>query len=336
MSSTVPHTTTSSSVPAGSQQGGFAAATPASDSGVSSTTSHAGSTGAGISPAVLGNSPLATSVGEREPASASSRTPLDSAIGSNVRSSTSATPSAHSATHTGADTTSADSVPAPVNIDIDGVTQRGQALLGQGQDLLEQGRQGAKELVDSKPVEDRNPAENHVSNLATGLAGVVLTAPLAAIERVSPQVSQSIDNAASTVGQQLSNLAHNAAPTAQNALEAVKSYLPASLGGGSTSTHASSTDTTTTTPSSSGPTVTERASGAASSAGQTISSTAQSAAETARSYLPESIANKLPTGAQTSTTGANTFTTGTATVESPYVARQDVKVSRLASQGRGK
>lgn len=305
--SSIPHTTTSSSIPAGSQQGGFAAAT--------GTT---GVTHQGINPAVLGNSPLATSVGERD---TSTKTGLDSAIGTNLGSSSATGSAAHTSHSAGTtattSTTSSDAAATPIKIDIDAAKQR-------GQELLEQGRQGAKELVDSKPVEERNEGEAHVGNLASGLAGVVLTAPLAAIEKVSPQVSQTIDNAASTVGQQLSNMAHNAGPTAQNALETVKSYLPASLGGGASSTHASTSPSTTTTSttSSTGPTVTERASDAAASAGQSISSTAQSAAETARSYLPESIANKLPGSAQSTTT------TGSSSVESPYVARSEIKVSR--------
>ncbi|KAK4053221.1 hypothetical protein OIO90_003995 [Microbotryomycetes sp. JL221] len=180
-------------------------------------------------------------------------------------------------------------------------------------------------LVAPQAKEDMNEATKHVDNLATGIAGVALTAPLAAIEKVSPvlaeKVQQGVESAKAAVsnatsgsshtttgstatGQQGQGIVAGAAQTAQGALETVKSYLPVSLGGKPADTSATTTPSTTTT--SSGPTLTERASNAATSTKDSIASTAQA-------YLPASIVGSKDTS---STTG---------NVNSPYVSRDDVK-----------
>lgn len=67
----------------------------------------------------------------------------------------------------------------------------------------------------------QNSAEKHVDNLATGLAGIVLTAPLAALESVAPAFSEKLTNAASVAADHAKNLATKLPST-----EKVTSSLP--------------------------------------------------------------------------------------------------------------
>lgn len=115
------------------------------------------------------------------------------------------------------------------------IKARGAAFVDQSAALAEQARTKAGEFVAPKEKEQLNPAEKHVDNLAGGIAGMVLTAPLAAVEKVSPVVADKLSAAASAASVQLQNAASSAGPVAssyaQSAVDAARGVLPAALGG---------------------------------------------------------------------------------------------------------
>ncbi|KAM0787889.1 hypothetical protein ACM66B_003939 [Microbotryomycetes sp. NB124-2] len=211
----------------------------------------------------------------------------------------------------------------------DGSTVPGRAAETIESTVTEQAHQSG--LVAPQQKSDMNEATKHVDNLATGIAGIALTAPLAAIEKVSPVLAEKVQagveqakatlssatsSAASTVqghtqgGQgQGQGVVAGAQQTAQNAFETVKGYLPTALGGRPADT------TTPSTTSSSGPNLTERATSAAAATKDPVASTAQA-------YLPASIVGGQKTTDSTSSSSAT---------ESPYVDRQDVKPTSTIS-----
>ncbi|KAK4047991.1 hypothetical protein OIV83_005025 [Microbotryomycetes sp. JL201] len=175
-------------------------------------------------------------------------------------------------------------------------------------------------LVAPQSKDDMNDATKHVDNLAAGIAGVALTAPLAAIEKVSPVLAEKVQAGVETAKSTLSSATSSAASAvqgqtqqagqgqgvvggaqqaAQNALETVKGYLPTALGGAlggkPADSTASSTSQTSTTMG--GPTLTERATSAA-------TSTKDSVASTAQAYLPASIVGGRKDESTSSTTSS--------------------------------
>lgn len=115
------------------------------------------------------------------------------------------------------------------------IKARGNALVDQSAALAEQAKVKAGELVAPKDKAELNPAEKHVDNLAGGIAGMVLTAPLAAVEKVSPVVADKLSAAAGAASTQLQDAANRAGPVAssyaQSAVDAARGVLPTALGG---------------------------------------------------------------------------------------------------------
>ncbi|GJN89292.1 hypothetical protein Rhopal_002272-T1 [Rhodotorula paludigena] len=78
-------------------------------------------------------------------------------------------------------------------------------------------------------TKDDEAAES-ISKLATGFGGMIVTAPLAAIEKVSPSLAHGISNAASSVGTTIHNLTHSHAG-AQSTAWTTESQHQAGIGG---------------------------------------------------------------------------------------------------------
>ncbi|GAA5998984.1 uncharacterized protein JCM10292_003235 [Rhodotorula paludigena] len=68
----------------------------------------------------------------------------------------------------------------------------------------------AHEMEHEQAKKDDEAAES-ISKLATGFGGMIVTAPLAAIEKVSPSLAHGISNAASSVGTTIHNFTHSQA-----------------------------------------------------------------------------------------------------------------------------
>lgn len=133
------------------------------------------------------------------------------------------------------------------------IQQKSHQYIDQAAELAAQAKVQAGELVAPKDKDQLNPTEQHVDSVTRGIAGsecrrsllpstradlgrhlptVLATAPLAAIEKVSPVVAQKLDNAAQSLAQQYHSTVEPAAGAyAQQASDAVRGYLPASLGG---------------------------------------------------------------------------------------------------------
>lgn len=181
---------------------------------------------------------------------------------------------------------------------------------------------------------------------------MIVTAPLAGIEKVSPVVADKISHGADVIAQQLQHARDQAAPVAASYLEQAKqtaqAYLPTALGGNVSSsasgqvgrpadsltlpqvTQQQAADRTAELANSAKATAADttnvaaaKAQDAGSATTSTLSNAAQQAAATAKAYLPESVGNKLPGGAATTSTSTTSTTTS---VDSPYVNRSADKV----------
>ncbi|KAK4703409.1 hypothetical protein P7C70_g2806, partial [Phenoliferia sp. Uapishka_3] len=73
-----------------------------------------------------------------------------------------------------------------------------------------------------------NDAEQHVDNLASGLGGMIINAPMAALEAVSPTVAQHLSNAAGVAQVHAQNLAQNlpTKETLQGHAQNLATHLP--------------------------------------------------------------------------------------------------------------
>ncbi|ORY49291.1 hypothetical protein BCR35DRAFT_310812 [Leucosporidium creatinivorum] len=187
----------------------------------------------------------------------------------------------------------------------DEIQQKSHQYIDQAAQLASQAKTQAGELVAPKDKEQLNETEEHIDSVTRGFAGMLATAPLAGIEKISPVVAQKLDSAAQVLASKYHETVEPAAGQyAQQASDAVRSYLPASLGGKVTGTTATTGATTT-----DGATLGERANAAA------------------QSVLPESIGSKLPGAASTE---AVTTTTDGST--GPTVTEQASSALNSASQ----
>jgi len=136
------------------------------------------------------------------------------------------------------------------------VQQKSHQYIDQAAELAAQAKTQAGELVAPKDKSELNEAEASLDSVTRGIAGseslcsslartssadlrriaarisVLATAPLAGIEKISPVVAQKLDAVAQNIAQQYHSTVEPAAGQyAQQASDAVRSYLPASLGG---------------------------------------------------------------------------------------------------------
>ncbi|GAA6011993.1 hypothetical protein JCM10207_003452 [Rhodosporidiobolus poonsookiae] len=146
-------------------------------------------------------------------------------------------------------------------------------------------------------VEREAQGEGGLAKITSGLGGMVLSAPLAALEKVSPGLAHSVESAASTVGQKLFDLTSAAKENAP-ALPRAEDSGPVIRPGGEVTENRTSgiAQQAVTTASNAGAAVQTAASSAAEAVRPTeetqtrLADTAHSAMDTVRAYLPTSLA----------------------------------------------